>query len=206
MTSDMPPPPGRDDSQQPPSSYPWQPTPPSNAGYGDGGVPQYPQGSDSPVAAAQQPPSITRAVMLMRVGAVLSGLSLVVALLSRSSMRDSIRTALVDGEETFTQDDVIAIYNFTLATIIFVTVLSVVLWLGMASANGKGRKWARIVSTALGALNVTFFLTTLERGRSTTVNAAISVISVLLAVAILVLLWRRESTDYYNARSRPAYT
>jgi hypothetical protein len=69
----------------------------------------------------------------------------------------------------------------------------------MASANGKGRSWARIVATVLGALSVLSLLSSVAQGQLTTLNLIVSLVSLALAIAILVLLWRKESSAYYDA-------
>jgi hypothetical protein len=72
----------------------------------------------------------------------------------------------------------------------------------MASANGAGKSWARIVATVLGALGVVSTLFALTTATGTTV--ALQVISLLLAIAILVLLWLPASSAYFRARSARA--
>lgn len=205
MTSDIPPPAGPGDAQQPPSSYPWNPTYPSNPGYGGGAVPGYPQGSGSLAPPAEPPPSVARAVMLMRLGAALSVVNLVVGLATLGSLRDNIKRQLVKSGD-YNQSNLDGAYNAFVAFLVAATVIGVCLWLWMASANGKGRKWARVVATALGGLSILGFVLSLGQGQASTLSLLLSVVTALLAVVILVLLWRRESTDFYDARSRPAYT
>lgn len=211
MTSDIPPPPLPGDGQPPPAypSYPQpqsgQQPPPPYSGYDAGGaVPAYPQVVEQGDAAVPRPPSIERAVMLMRLGAVLSVVSLLVGLATLGSLKDNIKQRLVDNG-SYSQSDLDNAYNIAIVSLVIATVLSVGLWLWMASANGNGRKWARVVATALGALGVIGLLISLAQGQAPTLSIIVSAITVLLAIVIVVLLWRKESTAFYQARSRPSY-
>ena len=74
------------------------------------------------------------------------------------------------------------------------------LWLWMASANGKGRSWARIVATVLGALSVLSLLSSVAQGQMTDAQPGRRAWSASRSpIAILVLLWRKESSAYYEA-------
>jgi hypothetical protein len=204
MTSNYPPPPDSGDpGQQPPPGSPGYPSYPA----GEGGMPAYPRGAE-PAAAAPvaQPQSIVTAVRLMWAGAALSALGLVVGLLTLGSLKDNIKDQLAKNDSTLTQSEIDTAYNIGIATIIIVSILGIALWLWMARANGKGRKWARIVATVLGALNVIFTLISLGQGQAAAGSVILSVISAVLAIAILVMLWRKESSEFYNARSTPQFS
>jgi hypothetical protein len=201
MTSSTPPPPDRGDEQPPPpleSAYPSYSAP-------DGGMPAYPQGSEPATQQMAPPQSILTAVKLMWAGAVLSAIGLVVGLLTLGSLKDNIRDQLAKNNKTFTQSDINTAYNITIGSIIVIGVLGIGLWLWMAWANGNGRKWARIVATVLGGVNVLLTLVSLAQSRATAGSVILSVISAVLAIIILVLLWRKESSDYYLDRSQPRF-
>jgi hypothetical protein len=72
----------------------------------------------------------------------------------------------------------------------------------MAWKNGQGRSWARIVATVLGAINVLFTLFGFTQPGMTVVTATIGVVNLILAVVIVILLWRPESSSYYAAVSQ----
>ena len=59
--------------------------------------------------------------------------------------------------------------------------------------------WARVVATVLGALTVLSPVSSVAQGQMTTLNLIVSLISLVLAIAVLVLLWRKESSAYYEA-------
>jgi len=202
MTSDMPPtPPGPEDGQQPTPSYPSYP---AYSGPGDPG-PAYPVTPGQAVADAPQPPSIVRAVMLMRAGAVLSIVNVLVGLATLGSLKDNIRKQLTDNGN-YTQSNFDTAYHVTIISLVVAGLLGVALWLWMAHTNGNGRKWARVVATALGALSILSFVLVLGQGQASTLSVVLSALTALLAISILVLLWRRESTEFYLARSRPSYS
>jgi hypothetical protein len=168
-------------------------------------MPAYPQGSEPTVPAVPQPQPIRTAVLLMRAGAVLSLLALLVGLLTLGSLKDNIRQQLIDSNKHYTQSDIDTVYNVGVASVVIVGLLGVALWLWMAKANGEGRRWARIVATVLGALNVIYTVMSLFQGQASAGSLILSVIGAILASMILVLLWRRESSAYYNARSTRQY-
>jgi hypothetical protein len=72
----------------------------------------------------------------------------------------------------------------------------------MAVKNGQGRSWARVVATVLGALSILFNLFGLAGGGATAASLVFSLVSLALAAAILFLLYRPESTRFYDFRSR----
>jgi hypothetical protein len=177
-----------------------------------GGMPAYPeQPGQMPTAypydpssagpAAEAPPSINRAVRLMWVGAGLSALGIVVSLLTRDDLRDNVRKALVENGD-FTQSKLDTTYNSLLAAGIITGIIAIALWLWMAYANGKGRTWARIVATVLGGLDILLVLGALAQGEESALSVVFSAINAVLAIAIIVLLWSKQSSAYYRARSR----
>ena len=160
-----------------------------------GSMPSAPTGQPATVP----PPSIQRAVLLMRVGAALSVLSILITLLTRDSLRSQVTSTLRKSTATLSDSQVDSAVSLAIGIAIVVGLISVGLWLWMASANGKGRSWARIVATVLGALSVLSLLSSVAQGQMTTLNLLVSLVSLALAIAILVLLWRKESSAYYDA-------
>lgn len=211
VTSDIPPPPPPGDGSQPATSYPSYPSyggpgQPTGAGAGAGGeaIPGYPQGGTPPQALIEQPQSISLAVLLMRIGAGLSVVNVLVGLLTRSSLRSNIEDSLRTSGK-LTQSNLDTAYHVALASIVFIGILGVALWLWMAHTNGNGRKWARVVATALGGLGTLGFVLSLAQGEATALSLTLSALTALLAVAIIVLIWRKESSRFYESRSRRTY-
>lgn len=209
--SSQPPPPREDPRYQDPAVGP--DTSPATGGLSPypsfaGGPPAYPGGAgDVPPTPIPQPSSIRTAVLLMYLGAALSVIELLVGLATLGGLRDNIRTRLQDNG-TFTSSQLDTAYHLAIATIIVVSLIGIGLWLWMAWKNGQGRSWARIVATVLGGLNILLFLISLGQNQSTSGTTILSVISALLAIGILVLLWRPESSAFYQATraaTRPQY-
>ena len=175
-------------------------------------MPQYPRFPQAPpppgmppAAPSSLPRSVHTAVQLMYVGAVLSLLSLVVSLSTLGSLKSQIRDRLAkDGQQV--SDTVLnAGIRFAVAFIIIDGIIAIALWLWMARKNAQGRSWARVVSTVLGCINVIATIYAITSGNTTTIASIITVVNLVLAIAILVLLWRKESSQFYAAQARPAY-
>ncbi|GEM00200.1 hypothetical protein [Cellulomonas terrae] len=160
-------------------------------------MPVAPQYRSEPVAAAsaERPSSVTRAVQLMYVGAALSVVGIVVTWATTSQLRDQIAAA----SPTLSSDDVDSALTISLTSATVVGLVAVGLWLWMAAANGAGRPWARVVASVLGGLGVLSAVFSLMT--ATGITVATQLLSLALAVAILVLLWRPASSEYYRARS-----
>jgi len=159
-------------------------------------APQY-QPQPSAVAPVARPSSVTRAVQLMYVGAALSLIGIVVAWATKSQLRDQVAKA----SPSLTPDQVDTALTVSLVIATVVGLVAVGLWLWMAAANGAGKSWARVLSTVLGGLSVVSTLVTLRS--ATGITIALQLVSLVLAVAILVLLWRPASSEYFRAQSAP---
>ena len=179
-----------------PPEQPWQSAPPPSGppawtGPVDGG-----SAWGDPAVPAEPPPSISRAVILMYVGAAISAVTALIPLL----FRDSIRDAIEESDTSLTADEIDAAVNVTVGIGLVVGLIGVALWLWMASANKAGKSWARVVATVLGGLNILFTVLSLSTGGGG-IALIVNLISIVLAGYILYLLYRPESSQYYAARS-----
>ncbi|WP_162599785.1 hypothetical protein [Nocardioides solisilvae] len=198
--------------QYPPSQDPQQgqPYPPQGQPYAPQGQP-YPQYQGQPGAGAPpappRPSSIANAVKLMYAGAALSALGVLVGLLTVGGLKDDIEESVRAEDPNASQDVIDAAFTFSLALVFVMGALGVALWLWMAWKNGQGRSWARVVATVLGGLNVVFTLLSLGQPGLSGLAVVVNLLSVVLAVVILVLLWKKESTAFYEGvtRSRQLY-
>ena len=180
------------------SEYPGYPSAPSP-------YPSAPPTGSAPAAAVPQPPSIWNAVRLMWVGAAISLISLVVTLATLGTLKQQIRDSVRNSGQNVTQSQVDAAFAGAIVFSVVIALIAIGLWLWMAWKNGQGRQWARIVATVLGVLNVIFTLLSFVGNRATGGARILSAIDLVIAIAILVLLWRKESSDFYQARSARQY-
>jgi ABC-type sugar transport system permease subunit len=86
-------------------------------------------------------------------------------------------------------------------------VIAVALWVWMARQNQRGRSWARVVATVLFGINTIDLLGSLALVRHGTTLAAgvptlvIGVIIWLIGLAAILLLFRKDASAYYAART-----
>ncbi|MGL5929550.1 MAG: hypothetical protein ACRCY8_11500 [Dermatophilaceae bacterium] len=151
-----------------------------------------------------RPKSMDLAVTLMRAGAVLSLVSLLTVFLIRDEIRATVEQSIEDSGEVPTDTLVNAGVAVGVGIAVVVSLLGVGLWLWMASMNGKGRSWARIVATVLFGLSAAGFLVGLIQPEPA-LQRVLDVVGVLLGAVIIVLLWRKESSEFYAASSAPRY-
>lgn len=176
-------------------SYPGQQPPP--APYG--AYPTGPAGGFQPPPAPSQPSSISLAVKLMWVGAALSLLSLIYSITTLGDLKDDIAIELVKSDPDVTQATIDVVYGVTITFAFLFGLVGALLWVWMAWKNGQGRAWARVVATVFGGLNLLGLLFTVGAGSADALTAVSSVASVVLAGVILFLLWRKESSQFYEA-------
>ena len=153
-------------------------------------------------APVTQPASIAMAVKLMYVGAALSLLQLLSTLLFRDSIRDAVQKASDKASTPMTSSEIDTAVSLGVTVAVISGIIGIALWLWMASANGKGRKWARIVATVFFAISVLGLLGSLLQ-HPPVLSLLINVVSVVLGAYIIYLLYRPESTRYYDAQSAP---
>ncbi|HEV7761656.1 MAG TPA: hypothetical protein VGO78_21770, partial [Acidimicrobiales bacterium] len=145
-----------------------------------------------------QPSSIGLAVKLMWVGAAISAIGIVVAFFQRDELRDQLREA----DSTLTSSELDTAVSVGLTFVGIIGVISIALWIWMATTNGQGRSWARTVATVLGGLNVVFTALGFLGDQLTPLNVGFSILGIALAVTILVLLYRPESNKYFEYKTR----
>ena len=143
----------------------------------------------------EAPPSVRQAVKLMYGGAAISTVSLVVSLISIGSIKSAIRTQF----PKYTTTQVNNAFTSFLVVVIVSAVLGIGLWLWMARANGQGRNWARIMSSVLFAVYTLELLLGL-RGPTTALSLVFPVLTWLVGLGAIILLWRKESSDFFKPR------
>lgn len=150
----------------------------------------------------ERPQSVSTAVRLMQVGAGLSALGTIVSIATIGSLKDSIADSMRDSDPNVSQSTIDAAYSVAIVAGVIGGVLAVLLWLWMAWKNGQGRSWARVVATVFGGLNLLSTIFSLTSPQADGLSISISLINLVLAGAILMFLWRKESSEYYDAVSR----
>lgn len=181
-----------------PSSGPFDtPPPPPSGPWASDNLPPHPMTGHAP-QPVEQPSSIRTAVRLMCVGAALSLSGAVVTLAQIDAIRDTIE----DDNPSFSASEVDTAVNVTVGATVIAGLVGIGLWVWMAVKNGQGRSWARVVATVLGALSILFNLFGLASGGATAASLVFSLVSLALAAVILFLLYRPESTRFYDFRSR----
>jgi hypothetical protein len=176
---------------RPPGNYSPGPEP---AGYPPP-PPQVPYGEARPKPTP--PSSIMTAVKLMYAGAALAAIGFLTSLLTQ----DSVREQALERAPDLTESEVDAIVAFAIAFAVVVGLIGVLLWVWMAETNRRGKSWARVVATVLGALNVLLTLFGLFTGQYAGIVLVFNLISAVLAAVILYLLYRPDSNAYYEAMS-----
>jgi len=145
------------------------------------------------------PASIHRAVRLMWAGAVVSALAVLVGFATYGSYQTRVADQMRAADKTVSQTTIDMTIALGITFTVAVGLLGAVVWLWMAWKNGQGRAWARTIATMLGGLNVLFALLGIASGQSEPWVVILSVVNLALGSTILVLLWRRESTAFYDA-------
>lgn len=173
------------------------------------GMPSFPGGgAQEPANVPQQPTqpsSIRNAVRLMWLGAALAAIGLLISLVTAGSVRDQAREEVLKQQPNADQATIDAAVNTSYALGIVISILVILCWLWMAWKNGQGRNWARILSTVLGCLAVVFTLIGLFAAGAVggaagggTFGTISNIIQLIIAIAILIFIWRPESTQFYK--------
>jgi hypothetical protein len=163
-----------------------------------------PSSAPPPAPEVSQPASIAMAVKLMYVGAALAVLGILFTVFMRDSIHDAVVKSAQNSGTTMTSSEIDAAVGVAVGVSVVVGLIGVGLWLWMASANGKGRKWARIVATVFFGLYVLSTLGSLFQ-HPPVLSLVDGIVTLLLGAYIIYLLYRPESTQYYEAQSAPKY-
>jgi hypothetical protein len=141
------------------------------------------------------PQSVLYAVKLMYTGAAVSTVSLVISLASIGGTKDAIRKA----RPSLSAAQVNQLNTFIIALAVVSGVIGVALWLWMARANGQGKNWARILSTVLFGLATLDLFGVLSQPK-TALGLIFPVLTWLVGLGAIILLWRKESTEFFKPR------
>jgi hypothetical protein len=131
----------------------------------------------------------------MYAGGALSLVNIVLTVLQRDTIRSRI------AEQSRLSPD--ALDTAATATVVLAAVVGLAgaaLWVLNAVYNARGRMWARVLSTVLGGMAVLLALPSLSQPGGA-LSRGLTFVQLALAAAVLLLIWRPESSQYYRARS-----
>jgi hypothetical protein len=145
----------------------------------------------APRPAAPQP--VLNAVMLMYSGAALSILVLLIDIATKGSLDAAIFRQHPFYTTTQVDADKISFFLFQG----LVAVIGCGLWITMAQANRAGKRWARTVATILFGIFTLYTLVSLG-GIGSAASKAFDALTWIVAVLIVVLLWRPASSAFFR--------
>jgi hypothetical protein len=158
----------------------------------------YPTGGQGPVTPpeAPAPQPVQNAVKLMYAGAALSAIEIIIGLTTIGSLKSAIRSQYPNYSDSQIHTAEVA----GIAIAVAIGAIAIGLWLWMAWANGRGRSWARIVASALFALNTIDLLTLVARPHSV-ISLVLAIVVWLAGLGAIYFLWQRDSSAFFQARS-----
>lgn len=147
-----------------------------------------------PMAAGPPPPPVDNAVKLMFARAAVSLLSLVALLGTRGSLKNQVRKA----NPSFDTSKLDSTVTVAITAGVIVGLIFIGLYVALALQVRKGKQWARIVTLVLAALAVLSGLLTFLQPEPV-LSRLLGVVSLVLDIAVIVFLTRRQSADYFRA-------
>lgn len=143
---------------------------------------------------------------LLWAGAGLTVLSLSVTLATTEQLADALR----EDNPLRSEASIDAAVEQVRGQAIFRAIVGTSLWVWMAVKNGDGRKWARVTGTIFGIINLlaTVFVALLLLSSDTSANdyvvsaLVLWAVGTVLAITLLVLLWKPESSRFYEEAER----
>ncbi len=126
-------------------------------------------------------------------GAAVSTVSLIISLADIGGSKAAIRKA----RPSLSAAQVNQLNTFIITLAIVSGLVGIGLWLWMARANGRGKNWARIVSTVLFCL-ATLDLIGVFSEPKTALSLIFPILTWLVGLGAICLLWRPESTAFFK--------
>jgi hypothetical protein len=149
-------------------------------------------------SVATAPQSIVRAVRVMYVGMAVSLIGIIINLTQLSAIKKSIEA----HGGSMTQSQLNASYHAEIVLLVVGGVIGAGLWFWMARSCGSGKSWARIVSSILFAISTISALANIARLSDGGVSRFYGIIVWLVGLIAIVLLWQRQSSDYFRSAPR----
>lgn len=141
----------------------------------------------------QPPRSVLTAVRLMYAGAALELAGVIIAVVTRSSLKLAIlaRHPLYNPEQVHHAEAAQAV------PLVIGGLIAIGLWLWMAWANSRGLNWARVLSAVFFGIS-TFDLIISFLVVRATATMIVGVVIWLVGLAAIVLLFSKESALFYR--------
>jgi|SRR5271165_1479139 len=145
-----------------------------------------------------KPQSLQSAVMFMYAGA---GIQIIIGFFAFATL-DSIKNQIARlSASPFTPIQLNEIRNIAASILLIHGLTGITVWLWMARKNNAGRPWARILASVLfGLCTVELIAIILESIPVTT--KILPVATWVVGLCATVLLWQRESSEYFRSQSR----
>jgi hypothetical protein len=170
----------------------------------------YPGGDQSPQQYGQPgqpalatPPSVSRAVWLMYVGAAASLIGIVVSLTTVSALK----SAILKRGPNLTPSQVNTAEHVAIILLVVAGLVGVGLWIWMALSCKAGKNWARITSTVFFAIETISTLTAVSgagqfAGADAGAGRFSGILVWLIGLGAIILLWQRQSSEYFQSTPR----
>jgi hypothetical protein len=153
----------------------------------------YPAPGPAPGSQRIQPPrSVLNAVRLMYAGAALEVLAVIIATLTRGSLRP----AIMARHPAYSAVQLHHAEIGRAVPLVIGGLIAIALWLWMAWANGRGRNWARILSAVFFGVSTLDLLVSFFVARATA-SMVLGVVIWLVGLGAIVLMFSRESAPFY---------
>jgi cytochrome bd-type quinol oxidase subunit 2 len=130
----------------------------------------------------------------MYVGAVISGISLIVTLTTIGSLR----TAIHKANPALSASKLHSAETVAIVLAIIVGLIGIALWIWMARANRAGKNWARITATVFFGLDTLSLLAALRQAEPA-LSRTVTLLTWLVGLGAIILLWQRISSAYFAA-------
>jgi hypothetical protein len=146
---------------------------------------------------AEPPSSVQTAVRLMYAGAIISGISFILGLVTIGSVRHTLEK----DYPTYSASKISTLVNAEIAIVVIAGIIGVGLWLWMAWANKRGKNWARITGTVFFGLYTLDLIFVAARSASG-ISTVFAIVTWLVGLGAVIMLWRRDSTAFFKDREQ----
>jgi hypothetical protein len=158
----------------------------------------YPGGTQMPEPSSRPPipPSVSRAVQVMYVGAAASIIGIIIDMTTLSSTKAEI---IRRSSKPLTSAQVTNAEHFAVGLFIVSGLIGAALWVWMAQTSKAGKGWARIVSSVLFGIDTISVIAGSAAVASGGATRIYGIVVWLIGLAAIILLWQRPSTAYFKS-------